>query len=588
MLIVAASLLYMLQFVSRGWVPHDEGMIGQTAERVLAGQTPHIEFQEPYTGGLSWVHAGLFKLAGTDLLYARWLLFGGAVGAQVLLYALLRRHFRPVAASVGVWIALVWSFPNYFAAIPSWWLLICALSSLWALIRFHETQRLLFAALAGLAVGIAITIKQTGVYLSVPLLMSLWVASIFPRPGLPQHWQFVLRGITAASAVAFVVYLMRSRLDAANITYLVLPVFATCVGFVLWHRDEHNPGVPRVAVLLAAGIGMCLPLAIYVAPYVTSGQIGAFLYGAFVLPRERLQFASVPLPPATVMVTAIVMAGCLVPVSLRSRRSDSVLAAARWFIAFSVVIVSLKYFLVYQIVWQSTRSLAALVPIAASGIVLASGVSPKSPTGFSLFATASMLAWASLVQYPFGAPIYFCYVAPLAVVAGAAVLRHWWPAVRPFVGPWCALLLGFGLLSMNPSYPFTVGIFYKTAPVNIPLGLPKATLAVPESDATMYRHTVSLINENLGDGTLLAGPDCPEVYFLANQFSASGSIFDFFSGSSAGSGDFLDAAIRARDSVVVVNHRPGFTPALSQPTLLRLRSAFPQGETVGHFEVRWR
>jgi hypothetical protein len=31
--LVALSIVYLACFVSQGWIPHDEGMIGQSAER---------------------------------------------------------------------------------------------------------------------------------------------------------------------------------------------------------------------------------------------------------------------------------------------------------------------------------------------------------------------------------------------------------------------------------------------------------------------------------------------------------------------------------------------------------------------------
>ena len=37
--LVVAALLAVVPFVDRGWIPHDEGMIGQTAARVLASES---------------------------------------------------------------------------------------------------------------------------------------------------------------------------------------------------------------------------------------------------------------------------------------------------------------------------------------------------------------------------------------------------------------------------------------------------------------------------------------------------------------------------------------------------------------------
>src|SRR5262245_57746913 len=73
--LAAAAVLYLVPFVPRGWVPHDEGMLGQIADWALHGDIPHLDYQDPYTGGLSWLYAALFKIVGVDLLYVRWLLF---------------------------------------------------------------------------------------------------------------------------------------------------------------------------------------------------------------------------------------------------------------------------------------------------------------------------------------------------------------------------------------------------------------------------------------------------------------------------------------------------------------------------------
>ncbi len=140
-LMLVAALAYLVHFVPRGWIPHDEGMLAQSAERVLRGDIPHIDYQEPYTGGMSWLYAAVFKISGVDLLHLRWLLFAGALLATCLLYSILRRYLRPIGAALATWVSLAWSFPNWFTALPSWWLLICALVCVWAVIRFVETGR---------------------------------------------------------------------------------------------------------------------------------------------------------------------------------------------------------------------------------------------------------------------------------------------------------------------------------------------------------------------------------------------------------------------------------------------------------------
>ena len=75
-LVLAASVSYLTQFVRSGWVPHDEGLLGQSAERVLMGERPHVDFDDPYTGGQAYLHALAFMVGGARLSSMRWVLFG--------------------------------------------------------------------------------------------------------------------------------------------------------------------------------------------------------------------------------------------------------------------------------------------------------------------------------------------------------------------------------------------------------------------------------------------------------------------------------------------------------------------------------
>ena len=41
LVLCVVTAAYLLPFVDRGWIAHDDGMLGQMAERVLAGEIPH-------------------------------------------------------------------------------------------------------------------------------------------------------------------------------------------------------------------------------------------------------------------------------------------------------------------------------------------------------------------------------------------------------------------------------------------------------------------------------------------------------------------------------------------------------------------
>jgi hypothetical protein len=566
-------------------VPHDEGMIGQSAERVLRGGTPHVDYEEPYTGGLTWFYAAVFRLGGIDVLTLRWVLFAGASLAQLITYSLLRRYLAPVAAALISWVSLVWSFPNFFAELPSWWVLICALCCLWAFVRYVETGAIWYAALAGLATGVAIVVKQTGVYLLVALVMSLLyegsggnlLATPVSRPAR------VVRNGIAVGGFLFALAIMRSRLLFSEMLYLLLPV-AACSRLLLSSRAR-----PRASIIVAVTFAV-LPFACLAAPYIIHRQLQSLINGLLILPQKRLMFASMNMPSAIFILLGVPLVALLTafPDSIHpSSRRASLLVLAGCIVALTLSIASVYNIWPYQVMWQSSRAFAALLPLVMCWRLISGHIHDIGRQRI-LFALCSMLAWASLVQFPFSAPIYFCYVAPLAIVAAAGAADLCSPQRRLALGAWGSQLLIFAVVTMNRGYVYNLGQGHAPQALSANLDLPRAHLRVSADDALTYRRLVALIDRHAGDGHLIAGPDCPEVYFLTGRFNTSGTLFDFFLDDASAVEGLADTEGWAGTNVIVLNHQPAFSPDRSSGVMSDIRKAFPSGESVGKFEVRWR
>jgi hypothetical protein len=570
-LIVLLSLVYLWTFVPRGWVPHDEGMLGQSAERVLAGQFPHVDFQETYTGGLALLHSVAFRIFGVDLLHLRWVLFAGAVVAQCLTYALLKRYVTPIGAAFASSLALTWSFPNYFASLPSWWVLICALTCLWAFVRYVETERVRYAALAGLTAGFAVLIKQTGVYVLVALMMSMLYGS-----------HRLLSASAGMAALVFATTILSLKVGLSESLYLLVPIASCSVllaaKVVQRPHVEWRKGLNAVAVTLACALALPFLAAV---PYLRDGNLHALVEGLILLPQKRIQSASLAMAPAYFLVTGVPFAALALPVSHHKSLSPFWTRGAQiamWLAAAMVLIASFYRYTPYQLIWQSVRAFAALLPVAVCWIVFAHE-SLDGGRRRILFAASAILAWASLVQFPFSAAIYFCYVVPLVVVAGAAAFAQNSTMRHPVVHIWSVVLLIFALLCMNRGYLVNLGAWHAPQSFDVDLGLPRARLRVSGDDAVMYRRVIELVEAHLGRGQLRAGPDCPEVFYLTGNFNPSGALFDFFTDTMSG---WQDA------NVIVLNHAPGFAAAPSSELAGYIREEFPNGERVGRFEVRWR
>jgi hypothetical protein len=588
--LVGLSVVYLAVFVPRGWIPHDEGMIGQSAERVLRGEVPHVDYEEPYTGGLAMLHAALFQAAGIDLIYPRWLLFAGAVLAQILVYLILRRYVEPIAAAIGAWVALAWSFPNYFAALPSWWVLICALAALWAFLRFVETGLLPYAAAAGLAAGLSILAKQTGLYVLVALILALLYDG--KNHDRPVWWPGRIACVGASvAAVSLALLILSARLTLSDLIYLFLPILAC--SRVLLTSDGGRPFRQRWSMLLAPGVAAAaaaVPLLIFVAPYVFAGQIDRLVNGLIVLPQKRVQFAAFEMPEAYWIVAGLPLLAAVMPLPAWARlpaTRNRFAALALWIAGTLLVSASLYDERFYQTIWQSGRGFAAVLPVATCGVLLTGGGRTPSDRRV-LFGFAAFLAWASLVQVPFSAPIYFCYVTPLAVIGAAAIAGQSRVLRRPIVAVSAAVLLAFAMLTMNRGDVYNLGAFHRPVALNEPLNLERASLRVSAADAVTYRRAIGLIASHIGDGPLVAGPDAPEVYFLAGRFSPSGTLFDFFSDQVSAEGGLNDLPGLPTAQVVVLNHARRFSQGPSSHLTAKARRMFPSSEVVGTLEVRWR
>src|SRR6202166_2246559 len=164
LLVWLACAAYMGMNLKRGWVPWDEGILGQSAERVLNGEMPHRDFNDVYTGGLSYLNALVFQLFGINLMYLRYVLFGFFLLWVPAVYGLAREFLEPWIAGGVTVLAVAWSVPNYPAAMPSWFLLFFATFGTLALSRYINRPKMYWLILAGLCGGSSFLFKSVAIY----------------------------------------------------------------------------------------------------------------------------------------------------------------------------------------------------------------------------------------------------------------------------------------------------------------------------------------------------------------------------------------------------------------------------------------
>ncbi len=597
---------YVYANLDRGWVPHDEGTLAHAAERVLQGELPHRDFGEVYTGGLSYLNALALKAFGMNLLSLRYVLLLVTAAWIPAVYSLARRFVGRGAAALIVVLAVVWSVPNYPAAVPSWYTVMFATMGTAALLRFNDTERRRWLVAAGALAGASVAIKIVGVYSVAAAGLFL----LFREQGTPLAPDG-RRGRTAsviltAALVALPagVFALTSRVgDPAVPFHLVLPP-AALSGLLLWRewsvpRAELRVRVPRLggpAAWFAAGIA--LPLLIFLVPFAASGAVGDLVRGVFVTPAARFASASMRLPPlATLLLPAsLVAAVVLGETRLQARRrARAALGAA---VLLGAVLVFGGRLPVYATVWQAVRGIIPLT-VAGGALVLAGRRAAEGRSrDEGVFALLAVTGWVSLIQFPFGAAVYFVYVAPLAILALAALAaRSREP--RPILAVGAGFLLVFGALWVNRGFIYHMGHYYARDNQTEVLDLPRGGLRVSLEEKAEYEALAAVLVPRAVGGYTYVTPDSPEAYFLTGLRNATPTLFDFLD-DPTGRVERVVAALERHDvHAVAVNTTPGFTVydgrtdgARFSPPDARLLDAlvarFPHEATAGSFVVRWR
>lgn len=591
-----ASAAYLLPFIDRGWIPHDEGVLGQSAERVLRGELPHRDFQELYTGGLSFLHAAVFRLRGVRIHSTReaFLLF--SLLFLPAFYAAALRFGGVFRSAVLTLLVLVWTVPNHFSGMPSWYNLFFATFATLLLFRHAEKGTRWPLFLAGVCSGLAVLVKLHGLFVVAAGALSLVFReeSTAPEEQGGRARAFIIA--KSAALVLFVVALasvVAKRPAAMEYLHFVVPAAALCG--VLIAREARRESGPAssvrlgrlVSLLVPFGAGVALPIAVFLLRY--RSDLGGLARGLFAGPSARLTTPrlAVWLPPVSSLVPGLILgAGILIlPGLLRTRKSRwmaGVIAAA---IA-AVLMVASSEDPAYRAVVLSARTLGVVAVLAACAATVRA---PGNAGAQKAFVAAAMAAMVMLVQFPFAAPIYLCYAVPPVLLAVAAVLRlrsAEAPAtLEPVLAVAAAFFIAFGVFRANVGSPYSFGNRFEPWPVSVPLRLERAGILVTAGEAQVYEPLTAAVREAAAGGAIFAGPDCPEVPFLAAVPSLSPSLVAFLAGPIREPGPHLDLLRSSGARAVVVNRRPDFSPLVSDGVQAELARALPSSRNFGRFTV---
>ena len=592
-LMIAAT--YVGVHIGSGWVPADDGILGQSALRVMRGQLPHRDFTEIYTGGLDVIHALAFRIFGVSLMSLRLCAFLFFLAWIPAVYYIASRFTSAVAAGLIALVAVAWSYPNYPAAMPSWYNLFFATFGAAALLRYLDVRKARWLFVAGVCGGVSILIKVIGAYYIAGALLFLAFLEQSDVQGdesaEPNQSAVPYRVFSGSALLLFlatVVYVFHARLGMGEFYHFVLPS-AVLVALILFgERNVRNAATGQrfrslLWLVLPFVGGLLTPVILFLTPYARSGALVQFFSGVASSAIARSVGLGVIRPVGIEKsLFALALAG-LVVAAMYWREFQGKLVGTAIGLAFAVMLVKAGTSSdIVSGVWYSVATLTPLAVLLSAAVVLAArkwGGATRLRQQ-RMMVPVSLAAVCGLVQYPFAAPIYLCYALPLTLLAAVAIVATAKRQPGTYVlSAVAGFYLLFGVVMLVPDYVYE--LTHKVGPMD-ELHLERAG-GLRIEYAANFADLIHFLQQHSPNGLMYAGNDCPELYFLSGLKNATRDD------GGAPAEEVLQALQSDDLKLVVINEAPFFPSAKMGPEVrAEVARKFPNSSQFGIFHVFWK
>jgi hypothetical protein len=596
-LLVAFATSVAWPFLFRTWTPADDGVVAQSAERLLLGELPHRDYGSLWSGGADVLNAIAFKILGTNLASLRIALFAGWLVGLLAMFSIARRMMPVWAALVLCATAAEWTLPFSPHPLPSWHTLWLALCTLAAVVQWLERRRPGWLTLAGALAAAGIGVKITGLYLMAAIAMFLvWlVQEETPegeRPRGPFGWYalLIVAGLLGHLALCIAVASGVGGVNA-GVHYLV-PIVALD-GLLIWREwrlpADAAPSRFRRLVKLTwpFAAGAAVVLGVWLAIYAAGGGLAALYRGLFVTPQLRFEFATYGLPGLrsaglSVLPIAALLIGA--PFVRRPLSRGDVIAGA-------VVLVGLFAMTfggspTVNPTWYAFRLMTTLCAVLCLIWLSPMTPGPAAPSRERTltFLFASAAAMSSYIQIPFALYAYFLYFVPILLLAIAALVRVRPTMPREVPAALLAYAFWFGLIGPESIVrpPTAKERFATLAP-------PRGGIRVPPADSALYAQLAGAIDRRAAGEWIYVWHDSPEVYFMSGKRNPTRTFFEAFEPEAERTADYLKSRLTLREVRLVVLTDPADAVRPLDPAFRAwVDSTYPGRESVGRFTLRWR
>ena len=600
LVVFLVSGLYTAKELKHGWIPFDEGTLGLSADYVLHGAVPHRDYFEGYTGGLTYVNALAFRIFGANSVSMRYMMFGFFLLWVPTVYYVASRFVSGPAAAVLTFLAVAWGPPNYTAPLPSWYNLFFATFGLAALLRYVHVQKIRWLVLAGLCGGFSFLFKITGLYFVAAAVLALLfrenVANV-ENSGLQRRDTLYRIFLCAALLICevFILFTVLRKPSLFAFLYFLIPC-SFIAGVILFHelsfpktRGARFPFLLRE--LLPFLTGAAIPVVLFLAPFIRIRALQDFLWDVFVMPGRQIAHAAITPPLLIFAVGAIgnvaLIFGVFLAQSKHRRRTEGLILLGMAFALTFAFFIPQIHRVIWCVIW-------VLLPTAAiaGSLMLVRRFSLNEMTSEDsqkLFLVLSVSTLSGLVQFPTIFPSYFPYVAPLLVLAVAAVVSLLNYQPRFFLAGAYCFVLSYVMFEVTPGFLHVAGQGYEPNTDTVTTGIDRlGGIRISAFDAQTYETLGVIIRQHARGEYIFATPDCPEVYYLYGFRNPTRFFFDYHDEPQDRTQRVLQTIRDRHINLVVINGHPIFSGNISSDLRSAFEQEFPNRADTGTFEVRWK
>lgn len=574
---VSTALLVLIFVTQYHLFPHDEGQFAEGAVRVLRGELPHRDFDEMYSGGVTYYHALMFRIFESSFYTLRAAVVLASLPAIAAMFDLLYRLLgRPFDAGGFTLVAFVVSLGMMHAPHCNVYLANLAIIGLWAAARASlstsRLEHLLMVACLGLTAGLSLTCKITGLYAVAAGGVAVALVNIrTDRAARGQRVGQSIGCLIALSGTALIFKLLSASPTLDVMLFFGVPALLTLAGIVVVSRRLATRGfLDDLALFVATA---AIPVAIFVAFFASQGAAEDLYRGLIELPQKRVNSRAMLAPPSpATALLGMTFAAAFFPWRVRGAelfRGLGLLAFA--VIAWLASLVEAGGGVIDERLIAFYDALRWFPLFASTAFLTGLATKRTGPTQRDVLLALALafLVFFQLHQFPFAQPVYYLYVWPIALVAAAALSTHAEQepvasdvvAGRSLLAPVTAgriALFAVAAFFMVRCGADGVQYEFRDPDDNQPRGYRTLSgLKVWPEVAARYDGIAEAVARVPKDRTILAGPDSPEIYFLTGRENPTRLMYDFFAEPDSHP---LNSPERPREiGAVIINRAPAFS-----------------------------